>query len=456
MKNDSAASATAISVVWLMALLMLAGVALDAANGFRVRAMLQATADSAALAAVLRIENPAAARAAAHQLAELNMPAATNGDVLPDANVELGLYEPATGIFLSGMIPYNAARVTVRRGGDDGGLEVPTFLLGITGFDAWNVAASAMAAVRPTAGGGGDQHCAGGLILSQATMQMGGGNTLRDGMCIHGEQGVHFGGASWFTEDVRVSALLPLTIVMGTTRSGSAPASSVKQNEPTHLEPLVLPRLNDIFSDLWTELNDSGVDRYYGDLVPDFLKNAEGFVNVVRVDNWWWTVQPGDLQPHTVYMVNHGMQLAGGVSAANVGLVVKGQIGMGGGPGVTFDKVYFFGEGALNFSGDAAYGQAEHFCEDGEYDVYLMSKDAISLGGWGDTSWTHAMMAIAPTFAPGGAMKNAGGIYAEARNTIQMGGNVDLAACGNELSGHYETVKIGDSRQLTFGAALVR
>ena len=453
--SDQAASATAMSVVWLVALMMLAGVAGDTANAFRIRAQLQATADAAALAAALRLQNPDQARAAAHQLAELNMPADRNGDVLPDHRVELGLYEAATGIFLSGMIPYNAVRVTVLRG-DDGGLEAPTFLLGLAGHDSWTVAASAMATVRPMSGGAGGQVCGGGLIMSEAMVRMGGNNTLVDGMCIHGEQGVHFGGASYFTDDVRVSALLPLTIDIGHTRGGSADADAVRQDRPTHLEALTLPRLDAIFDELWTALNDSGVDRYHGDLVPDFLKNAEGYVNVVRVDNWWWTVQPGDLEPYTIYMVNHGMQLAGGVDARNVGLVVKGQIGMGGGPDVAFDKVLFFGEGALNFSGNAQYGEAEHYCDDGAFDVYLMSKDAISLGGWGRSAWTHAMMAVAPTFAPGGAMKNAGGIYVEARDTIQMGGNVDLAGCDTDLTGHYETIRIGDAAPLALGAALVR
>lgn len=456
LRADQDGSGAIMSVLWLVMFITLLGVAVDVANAYRVRAQLQATADAAALAAVLRIENPERARAAAKQLAELNMPASDNGDVMPVALIQLGRWQADTASFVTtDPPPYNAVRVTAKRG-DDGGFPVPTILLGLMSADRWTVAASSTAIARAVSSGPGGDKCGGGLIMSESSLQMGGNDDLSNGICIHGDTGVHFGGSSHFTADVRVSANDPNTITIGHVDAGSATEAQVKVDTPVELEAKVLPKLNDMFSDLWTAIFDSGISTYSGPLIPDFVYNAAGYAKVVRIDQWWWTVQPGDLQPHTIYVVNHGMQLAGGVDAHNVAIIAKGQIGMGGGPALRFDKVLIFGEGMLNFSGDVSYGQENHFCDDGEFDVYLFSKDTISLGGWGGSSWTHAMMAAAPTFSPGGAMKNSGGIYVEAKNTVQMGGDIILAGCDVDMSGHYETIVVEDATSVNFAGSLVR
>ncbi|MEC9431327.1 MAG: pilus assembly protein TadG-related protein [Pseudomonadota bacterium] len=453
---DQAASGSIMSVLWLSVFVMFMGVAVDVSNAYRVRAQLQATADAAALAAIQRISNPDEARAAARRLAAINMPTEVNGDVMPAAMVELGLWDEATDSFYTlGIPPYNAVRVTAKRG-DDGGLAVPTFLLGLLHNQDWTIAASSTATVRPTTANPGGNKCGGGMLMSETTMQMGGNNTLTDGICVHGREGVHFGGSSFFTADVRVSAFDPNTITIGHVDDGSATEEQVKVPEAEYFEPVVLPKLNDIFADLWTALYDSGVSTYSGPLIPDFIYNAQGYANVVRINQWWWTVQPGDLSPNTIYVVNHGMQLAGKVDAQNIAIIAKGQIGMGGGPSLLFDKVLIFGEGDLNFSGSASYGEADHYCDDGEFDVYMFSKTRVSLGGSDPKAWTHAFMAVAPQFHPGGSFKNGGGIYVEARDTLQLGGNAEISGCDTDMGGHYETITVEDDDQVTFIGALVR
>lgn len=435
---------------------MIAGVAVDVANAYRVRAQLQATADAAALAAILRIGDPDQARAAAQQLARINMPVEVNGEVLPVALVELGQWEPDAGRFVKRDDgPYDAVRVTAKRG-DDGGIAVPTFLLGLLNNKTWIVAASSTAVYRPTSAGPAAHLCGGGLIMSEHDLQMGGGNTLTDGICVHGETGVHFGGASFFGEDVRISAFDPDDIVIGNVSEGSAKAAEVKVDVSVHMEARILPKLDEMFDALWTEIYDSGIATYSGPLIPDFVYDGLGYANVVRIDQWWWTVQPGDLQPNTIYMVNHGMQLAGKVDAQNVAIVAKGQIGMGGGPNLVFDKVLIFGEGDLNFSGSASYGEAEHYCDDLKYDVYMFSKTRVSLGGSNPEAWTHAFMAAAPQFHPGGAFKNGGGIYVEARDQVQIGGAAQLQGCKGDMVGHYETIMADDASASSYSAALVR
>lgn len=449
--EDGAASVWSIFMMTMM--MMISGFVLDVSNAYRIRAQLQATADASALAAAGKLPDADAARDAAIALSEINMPVEKNGHVTLPTMVEIGYYD-ADGGFVPDSEPFEAVRVSAARG-RGAGLPVPTFLIGMLGQDSWQVAASSTARIRAGVSNTGGDVCSGAMILSENEMNTGGNNTLSNGVCLHGETGLHTGGNDWFSPDVRLSAADIDDIVISPVRAGSATADQVKRE--MSLAPSLLPNLNAQFDALWTTLYQSGISTYGGELLPDFIYNSAGYANIVRVNQWWWTVQRGDLQPHTIYLVNHGMQLAGGVDAQNVAIIAKGQIGVGGGPDLHFDKVYFFGEGALNLAGNISYGDPQTYCDDGKFDVYLFSKERIGLGGWGPSAWIYGMVAAAPDFQPGGSMKSAGGIYVEARNTIQLGGNTQISGCGTRLEADMDlSFPPGEPTVIAAGGSLVR
>ena len=356
-------SASIWSIFWMTMMMIVSGFTLDVSNAYRVRALLQATADASALAAVRALPDAEAARTVAMDLAQVNMPVSGNGTVVLPSMVQIGAWDRETNTFEAGATPYDAVKVVAARG-NGAGLDVPTFLVGLLGKQSWQIAASSTARVRSGVGSGSQSLCPGAILISTQDFQMGGNNTLTDGVCVHGEVSVHFGGSSYFTEDVRISSFYPDNITIGDV-DGDSPAGEdeVAVKEPVHIEPVVLPILNTMFDDLWAALYTSGVSTYSGDLLPEFLKDpATGTANVVQVNQWWWTVQPGDFEPYTIYMVNHGMQMAGKVDGQNIAVIAKGQIGMGGGPRLHFNDVFFFGEGQLNFSGSASYGEPDHYC----------------------------------------------------------------------------------------------
>lgn len=455
-RSDSGA-ASVWSIMWMTMMMIVSGFALDVSNAYRIRALLQATADASALAAVRELPDGTAARNAAISLAHVNMPEESNGDVMPTGLVQLGAWDTVTGAFVPGQEPYDAVKVTASRG-NGAGFDVPTFLLGIMGKNSWEIVATSTAKIRSKVGSGTRSLCPGAILISTQDFQMGGNNTLKDGVCVHGETAVKFGGSSYFTKDVRISSFYPDEIEIGDV-DGDSPATEadVKVVDPVHIEPVILPQLNTMFDQLWSALYTSGATSYSGDLLPDFVKNpATGAADVVRVNQWWWTVQPGDFKPYTVYVVNHGMQMAGRVDATNIAVIAKGQIGMGGGPTLHFDKVFFFGEGKLNFSGSAAYGQPDHYCDDGKFDVYMFSKDTISLGGSGPDDSAYGYLAAAPYFHPGGSFKSAGGIYVEASSSVQIGGNANITGCGVELEAYLPTARIDEELHTVVGGALVQ
>ena len=323
--RDQRGAASVWALFWTMMMMIVSGFTLDVANAYRIRTLLQATADASALAAARQLPDGDAARQAARDLSRINMPVADHGEVSPLAMIEIGGWDADSQSFVSGDPASNAVRVTAARGAG-AGLPVPTFLVGLVGREEWHVAASSTARARSGGSGQLTNLCPGALILSADTLQAGGSNELKDGVCLHGQNGVHFGGGDWFDPDSRVSAFDEDTIYIGSVRHNSATRAEVIAE--SDLAPVIVPELPAMFDTLWSTLFNSSISAYGGSLLPDFIKDpATGMARIVRVNQWWWTVQPGDLEPYTIYMVNHGMQLAGGVDAQNVAIIANGQIG---------------------------------------------------------------------------------------------------------------------------------
>ena len=105
------ASASVWSIFWMTMMMLVSGLTLDVANAYRVRALLQATADASALAAVRELPDADAARTAAIDLAQVNMPVEGNGTVVLPSMVRVGAWDEDTGSFLPGQTPYDAVQV---------------------------------------------------------------------------------------------------------------------------------------------------------------------------------------------------------------------------------------------------------------------------------------------------------------------------------------------------------
>jgi hypothetical protein len=448
--RDARGAATVWAVMWLIGLLLIAGLAVDSANAYRLRAQMQAAADAAALAAALELPDAAAARARAREIARINMPPEAHGEVLAAADAEIG-GQGSDGAFLVGGGGAEAVRVTLRRTRERGN-GLGTHLLSLAGLEAWSLTAQAVAGRRQGGAAPPGGPCDNAMILSQDRIQAGGGNTLRDGVCIHGEAGVHFGGATFFDPDVTVSAADAADVTLGNLRPGSAGPQEVTAG--VSRAPRLLPELQSRFDALWAALWSSGAATYSGPLLPDYLHGPGGYATVVRVDQGWWTVQRGELQPHTIYVVNHGMQLAGGVEAEDVAIIANGRIGVGGGRALAFEDVYFYANGQMNMAGNIAWGDEAHYCELGRFHAWLFSTDRLSLGGWGGRGGLFGAAGAARVFSPGGALRSSGGIHFESEETVQLGGNVDIAGCGAPLESFHDLGGAGGGQAA--GARLLR
>ncbi len=143
--NDEAGAGTIMGLLWFALLVGITGMAVDVTDGFRNRTMLQATADAAALAAVIDLpDNSASAVATAVAYSADNMGTEINGSVLDTDDVHIGLWDPvAQSLDTTSILP-DAVMVTVRRSAGNANA-LPTNFLRIMGLQTWNVTAQAVA-----------------------------------------------------------------------------------------------------------------------------------------------------------------------------------------------------------------------------------------------------------------------------------------------------------------------
>src|SRR3546814_14296503 len=91
-----------------------------------------------------------------------NMAFADYGEVLDEADVVAGNWDPVTRTFTAALDPLNAVMTTTRQQ-EASGNAVPAFLGGIAGFDGYDIATSAIAT-----SGLGEDLLPGGCILAHS------------------------------------------------------------------------------------------------------------------------------------------------------------------------------------------------------------------------------------------------------------------------------------------------
>jgi hypothetical protein len=179
-----------------MVLVGITGLAVDITNGLRNKTMLQATADSAALAGVIDLPNSTTEVVAnAIAYSDANMPVGLYGNVLNVEDVEIGAWNAATHSFIPGGVVANAlnagsttlmpdaVRVTLHQT-EENGNAVPVSFLRIVGLQTWDVNVRAVAQrFLP--------DCLTDGLVARGIVDISSNNDFVNRFCIHGQKGVH-------------------------------------------------------------------------------------------------------------------------------------------------------------------------------------------------------------------------------------------------------------------------
>ncbi len=197
MLRHEGGGATIWMIFWMIAFVIFGGVSVDSANGWRVRAVLQSTADAAVLAAAIQLPDQATSRSAALAIAESNMAAADHGGVLAANDVKYGAWNAATKSFTEGAAPNDTVLVTVRRGAANGN-PLPTYLLRLSGIFSWNVGAQAVAQRYFPA-------CLNDGLVARGFVNISSNNHFSGDICVHGQRHVAVNNNNFWALTVSVS-----------------------------------------------------------------------------------------------------------------------------------------------------------------------------------------------------------------------------------------------------------
>ncbi len=195
--NDEHGAGTIMGLLWFVLLVGITGMAVDVTDGFRTRTMLQATADSSALAGAIDLPDKAVAVATAVTYAVYNMGTELNGSVLDPTDVLVGLWDGATqSLDQTSLVP-DAVMVTVHRSAANSNA-LPVNFLRIMGLQTWNVTAQAVAQRFIP-------ECLRDGLIAREIVDMSSNNGFVNEICVHGQQGVNIQSNNYFETGVNVS-----------------------------------------------------------------------------------------------------------------------------------------------------------------------------------------------------------------------------------------------------------
>lgn len=146
--GDASGALLPMVAISMTVLLGFAALTIDLSNGYLTGQRLQATADSAALAAAEQLALTGSEGGTARTYARLNMPVAEHGEVLAAQDVRLGRWDVVNGTFTASATPANAVSVTTRRAVANGN-PLKTFLAGVIGFEQIELSRTATTFFQP-------------------------------------------------------------------------------------------------------------------------------------------------------------------------------------------------------------------------------------------------------------------------------------------------------------------
>lgn len=264
---DERGGATAFALLWFILLVGICGLSVDITDGFRAQTMLQATADSAALAGAIDLPDEATAIDTAVAYSEQNLGPDYYGQVLPTANVEVGLWDTDAHIFDSTSLVPDSVRVTVQRTVENDN-PVPSNFLRIMGLQSWDVTVYAIAQRFIP-------DCLTDGLLARGVVDLASNNSFGGDMCIHGQQGVSMQNRNDFASGVRVTMPNPSNDLnipnVGMTSNPGLPQALGEDI----LDPRMVNHIDEIIADLLT------MEAY---VTPSYISTA---LALERRDEHW-------------------------------------------------------------------------------------------------------------------------------------------------------------------------
>lgn len=190
---------TVLGLIFLILLFSVGGLAVDAANAYRVRTNLQLASDSIAHAALYYRQDygPELAKAKALELLDATVSSSANGTVLTSDDIVFGTWDRATRSFTPDPNSKTAVIVNAGRAGERGN-RLDTHMMGFVGVDNMDVRTlSVFETYWPP--------CLREGFVAEDIVDVQSNNTYTNGFCIHSQTHVEVNTDNSFAENTVVS-----------------------------------------------------------------------------------------------------------------------------------------------------------------------------------------------------------------------------------------------------------
>ncbi|MDH3666171.1 MAG: pilus assembly protein TadG-related protein [Paracoccaceae bacterium] len=408
---------TVMGLFWFILFVGFGGLAVDITNGFRHKTMLQASADSAALASVIDLPDESAAVTTAIVFSKDNMPTQEYGNILNAGDVETGLWDDSTRTFSTSGFPagtiLNAVRVTVDQSVANNNA-VTTNFLRMIGLWSWDVRAQAVAqAFNPM--------CLRGGLTARQKVQITSNNGFVKEICVHGQQGVEMNNNNYFEPGTEVSMPDLSDLTTPASGMGSNPGLQEALTE-INKEPRLVNQVDQIMADFLDP--SSGLHPSYIDTSQPVIEVNQGF----QLD----LVEPGRVY-HVTCPPNVLAKIPAGAVINQVVIITDCGLQIGAGALVT-DSVLGSRSGGGNAGPNKAIIQVPAGAQLGLADncapgggVQLFSNATMQFAS--STGIDGVQMVAAGDIELGALATGINGISAQAGGNISMTANNEFGLC---------------------------
>jgi len=363
------------SLLWFLVYCGIGGLAVDVTDAYRNQALLQSTADAAALAGAMSLPDASSASTEALLFSADNMSPGINGDVLKGSDISVGTWDTAARTFTPGGIAPNAVRVVTQRS-DANTNPVDMTVLGVISLfgmaPRWNIATEAIAIRYVPA-------CANEGFIARNKVDISSGNDLLNRICLHGQTaGVDVQNHDYFEPGVTVSMpdldMLPDRASIFAQNPGLADALSEGDLWPKDVDLLnqyvsQLQSLNTGFNPSWA-----------------FMYRPNGTGGYIMPTKVTGKSLPAILEPYTVYDIDcNGQQklptnvlVEKVVIVATCRLQASADVSAG---NVVIASTYSGGGAAIDMAAKSNLGLADNCAPGGGVELYTPGNVHVSAQG---------------------------------------------------------------------------
>lgn len=330
-----------------VAMIGIAGYAIDSNNAFQVQSNLRTATEAAALAAIDELGNPQAGVEAALSYAALNADPQSHGAAVTAEDVDFGNWNGFTRTFTINGFPSNAVRVSARRTTERGNA-VGYDLMRLLGTGSYNVTADSIAV--------GLANCAGGGLFSVGAAEVWNSNEFYSGFCLYSDTSVTLGNTNIFPYGSNI--VLPDTTQFWQGIGNLGASQALLQGE-RDLD--VLAQVDTVTA----QMQDGALPAY----LPDWITRGPVYLSRIKPRT--------PLQPNTFYRVSGHVSLGANRDLTDIAIAATGNIETG--SNVDMKNVFLTAYGDISFNSNNDFGETD-YCNGGTYDIHLFARGNISFG----------------------------------------------------------------------------